>query len=538
MLAGKAGVGRMTRGDRLGPGGEPPEGSARAWLALAGAVAAAVALGATELVAGLLRGTPSLVQSVATVVIDSAPIGLVRAAIATLGTRDKPVLVGGVVVLSLAFGAGLALASTRRRWVAAAGLAAFAAVGAWAGARPPGVEPWRPLVAALAGLAAGTAALAILRRPLPRPSAEAPASAVPPAASAAGAATRRSFLAAAGSLLVVGAAAGTGGRLLQARARATARAGVVLPGPAGAPAGPGAALDVPGLSPFITPNRDFYRVDVATTPPLVDPSGWRLRIGGMVERPIELSYRELLAMPMEEHDITLVCVSNELGGDLAGNARWRGVRLDELLRRAGPRPGATQVVGRSVDGFTAGFPTRLALDGRDALVAIGMNGEPLPDAHGFPARLVVPGLYGYASACKWLQEIRLTTFDGFDAYWVERGWAKEGPMKTMARIDTPARGRRLRPGRVAVAGVAWASHTGVSKVEVQVDGRHWTPARLGPGERDTWRQWVLDWDATPGTHTIRARATDGAGRPQTSAVADSYPSGATGLHTIDVTVRA
>jgi hypothetical protein len=241
---------------------------------------------------------------------------------------------------------------------------------------------------------------------------------------------------------------------------------------------------------------------------------------------------------MEEHDITLVCVSNELGGDLAGNARWRGVRLDELLRRAGPRPEATQVVGRSVDGFTTGFPTRLALDGRDALVAIGMNGEPLPDAHGFPARLVVPGLYGYASACKWLREIRLTTFEGFDPYWVERGWAKEGPMKTMARIDTPARGRRLRPGRVAVAGVAWASHTGVSKVEVRIDERPWIPARLGPGERDTWRQWVLDWDATPGTHTIQARATDGRGRLQTSAVAESYPSGATGWHTIDVTVRA
>jgi DMSO/TMAO reductase YedYZ molybdopterin-dependent catalytic subunit len=531
-------------------------------------VAAAVALGATELVAGLLRDTPSLVQSVAAVVIDSAPIGLVRAAIATLGTRDKPVLVAGVVMLSLAFGAGLALASRRRRWVAVAGLAAFAAVGAWAGARPPGVEPWRPIVAALAGLVAGTATLVTLRWRSPHPMSAAPAraaalaplgasvspgtpappgapakaaAAAPPGTPAAGAATRRSFLVAAGSLLVMGAAAGTGGRVLQARARATARAGVALPGPgpaAVAPAGPGAALDVTGLSPFITPNRDFYRVDVATTPPLVDPAGWRLRIGGMVERPIELSYRELLAMPMEEHDITLVCVSNELGGDLAGNARWRGVRLDELLRRAGPRPDATQVVGRSVDGFTAGFPTSLALDGRAALVAIGMNGEPLPDAHGFPARLVVPGLYGYASACKWLREIHLTTFEGFDAYWVERGWAKEGPMRTMARIDTPARGRRLRPGRVAVAGVAWASHTGVSKVEVQIDGRPWTPARLGPGERDTWSQWVLDWDATPGSHTIRARATDGGGRLQTSAVADSYPSGATGWHTIDVTVRA
>jgi DMSO/TMAO reductase YedYZ molybdopterin-dependent catalytic subunit len=191
-----------------------------------------------------------------------------------------------------------------------------------------------------------------------------------------------------------------------------------------------------------------------------------------------------------------------------------------------------------VDGFTTGFPTRLALDGRDALVAVGMNGAPLPDTHGFPARLVVPGLYGYAAACKWLREIRLETFEGFDPYWVQRGWAKQGPMRTMARIDTPQANRRLRAGRVAVAGVAWASHTGVSKVEVQIDGRPWAAARLGPGERDTWRQWVLDWDAEPGTHTIRARATDGAGRLQTSAMARPYPSGATGWHAIVVAVAA
>jgi DMSO/TMAO reductase YedYZ molybdopterin-dependent catalytic subunit len=275
---------------------------------------------------------------------------------------------------------------------------------------------------------------------------------------------------------------------------------------------------------------------VATTPPLVDPGRWRLKLTGMVERPFELSYDELLAMPIEEHDITLVCVSNEVGDRLSGNARWRGVRLDTLLRRARPRPQATQVVSRSVDGFTTGFPTRLALDGRNALVAVGMNGRPLPDEHGFPARLVVPGLYGYVSACKWLSEIHLTGLDSFDAYWVERGWAKEGPMRTMARIDTPARDRGLRAGRVPVAGVAWSSHAGISKVEVQVDGGPWVRARLGPGERDTWRQWLVEWDAPPGSHTIRARATDGDGRLQTSKMMLSYPSGATGWHTIRVRV--
>lgn len=509
--------------------------------AVAGAVAAAVALGATELVAGALPGASSLVQSIASVVIDLAPIGVVRTAIATLGSRDKPVLVAGVVILALLFGAGLALAARRRRWVAVVGLAAFGALGAWAGARPPGTAAWRPAAAALAGVLAGVATLAALAwrsahapevtrvpgGPAPSPEAEV--------------ASRRSFLVGAGSLLVVGAAAAAGGRLLESRARAVARQGVALPrsggaAPAGPPAGPAAGLDVPGLSPFITPTRDFYRVDTATFVPIVELSRWRLKVGGMVDHPFELSYKQLLAMPMEEHEVTLVCVSNEVGDRLSGNARWRGVRLDELLRRAGPQPGGTQLVGLSLDGFTTGFPTPMALDGRNALVAVAMNGEPLPDDHGFPARLVVPGVYGYASACKWLQEIRLDRLDGFDPYWMERGWATGGEMKTMARIDTPVVGRRLRPGKVPVAGVAWSHHVGISKVEVQVDGGAWMPTRLGAGDLDTWRQWVVEWDAAAGTHTIRARATDGQGQLQTSTAAESFPSGATGWHTVQVLV--
>jgi DMSO/TMAO reductase YedYZ molybdopterin-dependent catalytic subunit len=524
--------------------------------ALAGAAAAAVALGATELVAGALPGTPSLLQAVAGAVIDGAPMALVRAAIATLGTRDKPALVAGTIVLSLLLGAGLALVARHRRWVAVAGLTGFAALGVWAAARAPDVELRRPALAGLAGVVAGTGALALLLWWAPAGRRAGPATAAttaagepgsvttaPPAATATTApdparTTRRSFLVTAGSLVVVGAAAGAGGRLLQVRARSLAREGAALPRLAATAAPPGATLDVPGLSPFITPTRDFYRIDVATTPPLVDPGRWRLKVTGMVERPFELTYADLLAMPMEEYDITLVCVSNEVGDRLSGNARWRGVRLDELLRRARPLPGATQVVGASTDGFTTGFPTGLALDGRAAMVAVGMNGEPLPDEHGFPARLVVPGLYGYVSACKWLQEIRLTRFEDFDAYWIERGWAKQGPMKTMARIDTPARDRAPRAGRVAVAGVAWASHVGVSKVEVRIDAGPWVPARLGPGERDTWRQWVIDWDASPGRHTISVRATDGDGRPQTPSASPAFPSGATGWHTVRVTVKA
>jgi DMSO/TMAO reductase YedYZ molybdopterin-dependent catalytic subunit len=523
---------------------EPAEPEEPRWRhAVAGAVAAAVALGATELVAGALAGAPSLVQSIAAVVIDKAPIGLVRSAIGALGTRDKPSLVAGVVVLSLLIGAGLAVAARRRHWIAVAGLALFGALGTWAGARPLGTALWRPALAALVGVLAGVATLAVLAWRSARPVVEVtrlPAAVEPSAPAARPAlADRRAFLVGAGSLLVVGAAAATGGRLLQRRARTVARQVAPLPRSGqgiGEGAGSAVDLDVPGLSSYITPNDVFYRVDTEIFPPVVDARGWKLKVGGMVDHPFQLSYQQLLAMPMEEHDITLVCVSNEVGDRLSGNARWRGVRLDEILERAGPHPGASQLVGVSVDGFTTGFPTAMALDGRNALVAVTMNGEPLPDEHGFPARLVVPGVYGYASACKWLQEIRLDRLDHFDPYWMERGWAPGGQMKTMARIDTPVVGRRVRAGRVPVAGVAWSHHVGISKVEVQIDGGPWLPARLGTSDPDTWRQWVAEWDAAPGKHTIRARATDGHGQLQTSKFAESYPSGATGYHSVQVLV--
>jgi DMSO/TMAO reductase YedYZ molybdopterin-dependent catalytic subunit len=577
-----------------------------------------VALGATELAAGALGGGPSLVQSVADVVIDLAPISVVRAAISTLGTRDKPVLVAGVVVLSLLFGAGIGLAARRRRWIGVAAFAAFGALGAWAGARPPNASILDAVLAGAAGVIAGVAVLASMawrpaRSVVPArggatPAAPAPTTAAQPGATtiagpgrtavagpgattvvgpeatapagreattaagpgattAAGpgvttparlgakaggpaasrpaapraaleVASRRAFLAGAGSLAVVGAAAAAGGRLLESRARVAARQVAGLPNLGASEPGPSTGLDVRGLSPFITPNGDFYRVDTATFLPLTDVASWRLKVGGMVDHPFELTYNELLAMSTEEHVITLACVSNEVGDRLSGNARWRGVRLDELLRRAGPRPEASQLVGLSLDGFSTGFPTALALDGRNAMVAVAMNGQPLPDPHGFPARLVVPGVYGYASACKWLAEIRLDRLDGFQPYWMERGWATGGEMRTMSRIDTPIDGRGVRAGKVPIAGVAWTNHVGISKVEVQVDERPWMPARLGPGDIDSWRQWVVDWDATAGTHTIRVRATDGRGRLQTSQLMDAFPSGATGWHTIQVKVMS
>jgi DMSO/TMAO reductase YedYZ molybdopterin-dependent catalytic subunit len=301
---------------------------------------------------------------------------------------------------------------------------------------------------------------------------------------------------------------------------------------------PGAAFgDVRGLTRLFTPNRSFYRIDTALVVPSVDLDRWRLRVRGMVDRPFELTYAELSSMPQVEADITLSCVSNEIGGSLVGNARWQGVPLADVLARAGVQPGATQLVGRSVDGWTGGFPTELATDGRAALVALGMNGEPLPLAHGFPARLVVPGLFGYVSATKWLRDIELTTWEGFDGYWVPRGWDKLGPINVQSRIDVPRHNQRLPVGRRAVAGVAWAPTRGIARVEVSIDGGPWNEATLADElSTDTWRQWRYAWNATPGTHRIAVRATDGAGEIQVAERRRPRPAGATGHHTVVVKV--
>jgi DMSO/TMAO reductase YedYZ molybdopterin-dependent catalytic subunit len=313
-----------------------------------------------------------------------------------------------------------------------------------------------------------------------------------------------------------------------------------LPEPASTapPIPDGAALSVGELSPLITPNERFYRIDTALLVPRPNLSTWRLRVHGMVDRPFELTYDELVAMPLHEQYVTIACVSNEVGGGLVGNALWRGVRLKELLERAGVQPEATQIVGRAVDGFTVGFPTAWALaDERESLVAVAMNGEALPADHGFPARLIVPGLYGYVSATKWLAEIELTTWEAFDAYWVPLGWAKEAPILTQSRIDTPRDAAQLQPGAVAVAGVAWAPDRGIRAVEVQVDEDGWQPAEMSvPISDATWVQWMYRWEATPGEHLLRVRATDGTGEVQTEMRSRPDPDGARGHHTIRVTV--
>ena len=294
---------------------------------------------------------------------------------------------------------------------------------------------------------------------------------------------------------------------------------------------------VTGISPIVTPNSDFYRIDTAIVVPSVDVDSWQLSISGMVDRPYSMNFAELIGMGLVETPVTLSCVSNRVGGNLVDNAVWRGVPLADVLNRAGVQRGATQIVGRSVDNWNSGFPTEYAFDGRQALVAVAMNGDPLPREHGFPVRLVIAGLYGYVSATKWLEEIRLTTWEGFDSYWVPRGWAKRGPIKTQSRIDVPRNSARVRAGRVAIAGVAWAPTKSIEGVQVQVGNGPWVNADLSNNMSvNSWRQWVYAWDAVPGSYKIRCRATDGTGYTQTSEIRPPAPDGATGWHTIDVSV--
>ncbi len=288
---------------------------------------------------------------------------------------------------------------------------------------------------------------------------------------------------------------------------------------------------------FITPNNDFYRIDTALSFPNVNLETWKLRIHGLVDQEITLSYADIAAMPQVEKVITICCVSNEIGGPYIGNAVWQGVYLKDLLLQAGVKPEAEQVFSRSLDGWTCGFPIEIALDGRDALLAIGMNGEPLPLAHGFPARLIVPGIYGYISATKWLSEIEVNKWSDAEGYWIPRGWARDAPIKTQSRIDVPRAGATVAAGKTRVAGVSWAQHTGIQKVEVRIDDEEWNNAVLGDDiTDDTWRLWTFDWQATSGEHTIQVRATDKSGYTQTETVTGVAPDGATGWHTRTVSV--
>jgi DMSO/TMAO reductase YedYZ molybdopterin-dependent catalytic subunit len=501
--------------------------------ALAGLVAGGLGVGLSELLAGVVAGAPSLVLSIGALVIALQPSGAKQLMVDLFGEADKLVLNLAVLVVALAGGAVLGVVGRRWPRLASTGFAAVGLLGLIAAVRDPLVDP--VLATVTVGLASGVAILALprlLRLAAPRETG------TPPMLDF----DRRRFLGATIGLAGVAATSGAVGRLLLERrtAQAVSVPQVPTPGATAPPPPVGAELDVAGISPLVTPNSTFYRIDTALLVPRLDAATWSLSITGMVDNPYTLSYEELLAMPLVEQYVTIACVSNEVGGDLVGNALWRGARLRDVLDRAGVQAGATQIVGRSRpnDNWTAGFPTAwLDNPEREALVAVAMNGETLPPSHGFPARLIVPGLFGYVSATKWLTEIELTTLEAFDAYWVPLGWAKEAPILTQSRIDVPRHGSSVAPGSVAVAGVAWAPDRGIAAVEVQVDEGEWRAAELSTPISDaTWVQWVYRWDAAAGDHRLRVRATDGTGEVQTDRVTRPPPDGARGHHAIQVTV--
>jgi DMSO/TMAO reductase YedYZ molybdopterin-dependent catalytic subunit len=546
---------------------------------------AAVAIGTAQLAAGLTVPQSSPVLAVGQTAIDLTPAPVKNFAISEFGSNDKTVLLGGILVLLALYAARIGVLAVRRLSTGMWGLALFAVIGLLAAFERPGFTP-EYAVPTLAGAAAGAFTLSRLVRAAARLSAPVARSSLgPPAPQPAPPVSpedlippdlppvpglpappdgpeppgysftflpnpddqgpprgpeRRRFLITSGVAAAAAAAGVFAGRELMTQRDVTrARSAVRFPRPA-VPAPPlpaGSSLNVPGLSSFITPNGGFYRVDTALILPQVDPSTWQLRIHGMVRRQVTINFAELLKRPLIEDYVTLTCVSDPVGGPYVGNAKWLGASLTALIRQAGPLAGADQLLCTSIDGFTSGTPLQVVLDGRDALLAVAMNGTALPVAHGFPARMVIPGLYGYVSATKWVTDIEVTTFASATAYWASRGWSQQAPIKTESRIDVPAMNASLRPGRTPVAGVAWAQHKGVAAVEVRVDSGPWHEARLAsvPGI-DTWRQWVWEWPATPGHHLIEARATDQSGYTQTLAQAPPEPNGASGYPAALVTV--
>ncbi|CAM3917382.1 molybdopterin-dependent oxidoreductase [Tsukamurella ocularis] len=517
---------------------ETPTAQRTGWAAaLAGVVAGVAGLAAAELVAAIIAPGASTLFAGGAAVIDAAPRWLKDFAVETFGTADKAVLLTTMAVV-IAVGAALAGVLELRRppWGAAL-IGVVGVIGAvLAVLRPDATALWA--VPSVVGIAVSVLLLrSAIRRLAPEPEPEPESE----SAKGGGGVDRRGFL------LVTGAAAGgtvvalVAARLLSAGSTAVkaARETLRLPAPrtVAPPIPAGADLAIDRLTPYVTPTAQFYRIDTALRVPQLAPEDWSLQVHGMVDAPFTLTWEELLALPLEEHHATLACVSNEVGGNLIGNALWLGYPIRALLERARPRAGADMVLSRSVDGFTAGTPLDVLRDpARASLLAIGMNGEPLPVIHGFPARLVVPGLYGYVSATKWVTSLKVTTFAADEGYWTPRGWSARGPIKVQSRIDVP-RGS-VSAGPVTVAGVAWAQHTGIGRVEVRADSGDWVTAQLaetvGP---DTWRQWSVSLPLERGEHVLEVRATDAAGRGQTDAKAPPAPDGATGWHRVTVTAR-
>ncbi|NYV73479.1 molybdopterin-dependent oxidoreductase [Streptomyces sp. UH6] len=522
--------------------------------ALSGVLAGFVSLAVAELVAAGVRPQSSPVVAVGGAFIDATPAPVKDWAIRQFGSDDKLVLQLGILAVLAALALVLGALATRSRVVGTAGVLVLGAAGAAAAVSRPDSGSLTDAFPSVVGAVAGTLLLYVLVGRLAearRPSASTSDSVTegegdaPPAPEGW---NRRGFILTAASTAAASAAVGVVGTSLNAsrgQDAVVSRGKTRLPAP-GSPAQPvprAAGLRIPGISPFVTPNSDFYRVDTALSVPKVDATAWRLRIHGTgVQRSGTYSFDDLLGRELIERDITLTCVSNEVGGPYVGNARWIGVRLADLLAECGVEPPsrggpADQLVSRSVDGMTIGSPVEDVMDGRDAMLALGMNGEPLPFEHGFPVRMVVPGLYGFVSACKWIEDIELTTFDAYDPYWVRRGWARRAPVRTASRIDTPKPFARPRAGTVMIAGVAWAQQRGIEKVEVRIDDGPWQQADLAAEDtRDTWRQWSLPWRATRGGHTLTVRATDRTGAVQTERRTPTVPDGAGGWHSVVVRV--
>lgn len=495
--------------------------------ALVGAATGLLGVGVAEFGSAVLAPAGSPLVAVGDAVIANLPAPMINFGKEVLGTADKPVLIVIVALVSLAVAAVAGVVERRLRWAGLAPVLVLTVLALLAiRAGDPG--GWLAYVPMIIG---STLAYLILWNLIAR---------LRPSGRPTDPAGRRRVLGLAALVAGLGAAGTLAGRAIGGALQAVneARQRIRLPAPA-RPAGPvpaGAELAVPGLTPYVTPNEDFYRIDTALQVPQVDPATWQLRVIGMVEREITLSFDELINKPLVEHQITLCCVSNEVGGSLIGNATWLGWPIREVLAAARPLPGADMVLSRSQDGFTAGTPLEVLTDpGRQSLLAVGMNGEPLPFEHGFPVRMVVPGLYGYVSATKWVVELKVTTFEEDAGYWTPLGWSALGPVKLASRIDTPR--RNVAAGTVMIAGVAWSQHIGIGSVEVKIDDDGWQQARLadvtGP---DTWRQWAYEWAASPGDHTITVRAVDAEGNPQIEATAPPAPDGATGYHSVSITV--
>jgi DMSO/TMAO reductase YedYZ molybdopterin-dependent catalytic subunit len=493
----------------------------------------------------LLFGAESPFLAVGSLAIDFAPPGFKALVISLFGTGDKTFLFALLATLVLIASALVGILEARKPPFGTVLLAFIGFVAAAATISRAGASPLDALPTVL-GVIVGWLVLRALVQRLERwwtieekiepPTREAISR------SHAVQLERRGFLrlaivAGAASLLV---AVGSGLSTVASNTAAVVRAKIKLPKPVSpAPPIPAAAdLEIPGLSPYIVPASEFYRIDTALQVPTIDPDAWKLKITGMVENEVELTFAELLKLPLKERIITLTCVSQEVGGNLIGNASWLGYPIRELLAKAKPKAGADMVLSTSIDGFTASSPLAVLEDvNTDALLAVGMNGEPLPPEHGFPVRMVVPGLYGYVSATKWVVELKVTTYAKDQGYWTPRGYSAKAPVKLSSRIDTPQDGRQVKAGTVAVAGVAWHQHVGIAKVEVQIDNGPWRTANLARVVTvDSWLQWSYAWEAKKGSHTITVRATDDKGEVQTSREVDVVPNGATGLHTIQVQV--